>query len=115
MNNNSGYTAGPLFWLYAENAIAIIGACLPTLAPLWKREGSQRSKGSSYFSKLSNGNSIAGDHELHNRNNTGQDHTSLRNLVGVATDIQSDNAALEDQSMEGIKVETTFGHHENTI
>ena len=30
--------------MFAESAIAIIGACLPTLAPLWSRKRSAQSK-----------------------------------------------------------------------
>ena len=33
-----GWSAGPHFWIFGENAVAVIGACLPTLARLWKRQ-----------------------------------------------------------------------------
>ena len=110
----SGYTAGPLFWIFAENAVAIVGASLPTLAPLWNRQRLPESKGGSlrsYFSKLSKGSDQRTlDHELQPRNVVNPEHGSTRNLVstGAATDIHAKTIASEERPAEGIQVETTF-------
>lgn len=106
------YTAGPLFWIFAENAIAIIGACLPTLAPLWTRKPELASKRWTWFKRSWKGSKS--DHydnlESQYQNNTSGDNTSIYPLVaqGPATNILADNIALEDRPQQGIQVRTTL-------
>ncbi|KAG8526327.1 uncharacterized protein KY384_000320 [Bacidia gigantensis] len=112
-----GYTAGPLFWLFAENSIAIIGACLPTLAALWQRgtpKSSKGSKGSSYYT-----NSWIGPKQKEYEtidspyiNGGNVEDASIRHLVamGPSTNIRADSIPLHDRPnpQEGIKVNTTL-------
>lgn len=73
--------------------MAIIGACLPTLAPLWNLRKAPESKKSSYL----------------NSSDLFEDR-SVRNLVnhGPATYIHADDIALEDRPQEGIHVNTAL-------
>lgn len=106
-----GYSAGPLFWIFAENAIAIIGACLPTLAPLWSKEqhGSitsgwpEKKSWKSMFPKKYM------DLEDSGHRDSNGPHASHGQLVGLGptTVIRSDGIPLEDTPHGGIKVQTT--------
>lgn len=106
------YTAGPLFWIFAENAIAITGACLPTLAPLWTRKPELASRRWTWFKRsLKGSRSDEYDNlESHYQNNTSGDNTSIYPLVtqGPATNILADNIALENRPQQGIQVRTTL-------
>ena len=109
-----GYTAGPLFWIFAENSIAIIGACLPTLAPLWTIKHYKFSGFTSYLKKLrktSTSGSYA-DLELpiQKESSASAEDNSVRHLVdlGHTTNIFSDDIALGDRHQQGIGVETTL-------
>ncbi|KAI4117834.1 MAG: hypothetical protein LQ345_002020 [Seirophora villosa] len=105
------YSAGPLFWIFAENAIAIIGACLPTLAPLWSKEqhGSitsgwpEKKSWKSIFPKKYMDLEDSGHHDSNGP------HASHGQLVGLGptTVIRSDGIPLEDTPHGGIKVQTT--------
>lgn len=103
------YTGGPLFWIFAENAVAIIGACLPTLAPLWSKQ-QRPSKGKSFFSSRSSHTKPYNHHEGYHEFASDPDEASVNRLVGLgtATDIQAEDIALEDRAQEGIKVQTTL-------
>ena len=108
-----GYTAGTLFWGFAENAIAIIGACLPTLAPLWRTKFSLFAKVSSHLkgSWKSSSTHPYDDLEAPYQGATNGEHASNRQLVGLgtaATSITADNIALDDRPAAGIKVQTTL-------
>ena len=111
-NSAADYTAGPLFWIFAENAIAITGACLPTLAPLWTRKPELASKRWTWFKRSWKGSKS--DHydnlESQYQNNTSGDNTSIYPLVarGPATNIHADTIALEDRPQQGIQVRTTL-------
>ena len=111
---NVGYTAGPLFWIFAENAIAIIGACLPPLAALRSLNRSPSSKGPSYYMQKWRGQSSEDYNHLdgpYQRAGTAED-ASVSHLVrsGLATNIHADDIPLEDrlQPPEGILVNTTL-------
>lgn len=105
-------TAGPLFWLFAENAIAIIGACLPTLAPLWSRERLTQYRTGSYVRRVwPKSNSKSYDElERPYRVTIKGEHASNRHLVGLgpATSVTADDVALEDRPRNGINVQTTL-------
>ncbi|KAL8805834.1 MAG: hypothetical protein Q9182_001746 [Xanthomendoza sp. 2 TL-2023] len=103
------YTAGPLFWIFAENAIAIIGACLPTLAPLWSRRRTGKSSIGSYFRRMWNHSDTKSYGELEGpyRNNKRGEDDSDRHLVvvGPATSVIADGIPLQDrpqQVLEGL-------------
>ncbi|KAF6236846.1 hypothetical protein HO173_005137 [Letharia columbiana] len=106
------YTAGPLFWGFAENPIAIIGACLPTLAPLWSKQHRSTPKGWSYLKNLwkSFSSSSYEDLEGYYQNTNNAEHASISRLVtpGPATDIHAEDIALADMPQEGIQVLTTL-------
>lgn len=108
----SGYSAGPLFWHFAENPIAIIGACLPTLAPLWRGNDRSTSKQWPRFNGPSK-NSDSGKYDnlevQHQKVKISHD-TSLRHLVtrGPAIDISTGDIPLDDRPESGINVEATF-------
>ena len=63
----AGYCSGPVFWSFAENAVAIIGACLPPLAAFKTRKQSfpdkrnlslsnfQSRSGSNHYATLDDG------------------------------------------------------------
>lgn len=110
--SNVGYTAGPLFWGFAENPIAIIGACLPTLAPLWSKQHRSTPKGWSYLKNLwkSFSSSSYEDLEGYYQNTNNAEHASISRLVtpGPATDIHAEDIALADMPQEGIQVLTTL-------
>ncbi|KAL8716456.1 MAG: hypothetical protein Q9220_000363 [cf. Caloplaca sp. 1 TL-2023] len=108
-------TGGPLFWIFAENAIAIIGACLPTLAPLWSGGRLKQSRIGSYANKLfekSKSNSYSNLPGPYKHSKMGVD-TSTRHLVqtGPATSIISDNIPLEDRPQRGIQVRTAISYN----
>ncbi|KAL8725041.1 MAG: hypothetical protein Q9181_006563 [Wetmoreana brouardii] len=106
------YSAGPLFWMFAENAIAIIGACLPTLAPLWSGKHHlasrhwSRLKRSWQRSRSDNYDNLEGQH--HHTSNEGD--TSVQHLVtqGPAISIFADDISLDDRPPGGIQVQTTL-------
>ena len=109
----TGYTSGTIFWSFAENAIAIIGACLPTLAPLWRSKSSLAVKVSSHLKSYwkSSRTHSYGDLEAPYHGTANGEHASNRQLVGfgtAATVITTDNIALDDRPAAGIKVQTTF-------
>ncbi|KAL8919795.1 MAG: hypothetical protein Q9172_004800 [Xanthocarpia lactea] len=105
-------TAGPLFWIFAENAIAIIGACLPTLAPLWTRQRLKQYRSGSYFKRVWPKSSLKSYDELPGpyRVTKHGEHASNRQLVGLgpATSVTADDVALEDRPRNGINVQTTL-------
>lgn len=107
-----GYTGGPLFWVFAENAIAIIGACLPTLAPLWTQRSPTNSKTGSYLKRFRNKSTSNGYDDLegpYRKPKHGED-TSDRQLVALApaTSIIADDIPLNERPREGIQVQTTL-------
>ena len=109
MHFMSDYTGGPLFWIFAENAIAIIGACLPTLAPLWRSQQHPGKSKSFWPSRFSHSKSY-NDLEGHHRFRSDPDAASTNRLVGLgtATNIQAEEVALENRAQKGIEVHTTL-------
>ncbi|KAI4263969.1 MAG: hypothetical protein L6R42_000912 [Xanthoria sp. 1 TBL-2021] len=110
--DNTYYSGGPLFWIFAESAIAIIGACLPTLAPLWSKNRSVQSKiGSSVNRPWYKPNrKVYGQLEGHHRMTRGGENASDRHLVrlGTGTSIIADAIGLEERPEEGVKVHSTI-------
>lgn len=109
MRFTSDYTGGPLFWIFAENAVAIIGACLPTLAPLWTTK-QHPSKSKSFYSSRSSHSTPYSNLEGYHDIRSDPDEASINRLVGLgtATNIQAEEIALEDRAQEGIEVRTTL-------
>ena len=107
MRFTSDYTAGPLFWNIAENAIAIIGACLPTLAPLWGARRHMSKDEGSYTTRFPQSELYNRLESTHNKRRD-PDEDSINRLIGwgTATKIQAEEIALEDRAQEGIKVHT---------
>ena len=117
----AGYTAGPLFWIFAENSIAIIGACLPPLAALRTLKRSSSPKGSSYYTKNWRGQKTNEYDHLegpYQKAGAAED-ASIRHLVasGPATNIHASDIPLQDrpQLEEGIQVNTTLSTDTNPI
>lgn len=113
-----GVVAGPLFWVFAEDAVAIIGACLPTLAPLWSgRSLPMVSKVSSYLKAHIKG--LGKRSGLHPYNDLGKPDRNTNRCegasdfhlvapLGLATNIFADEVALDDSPREGIRVHTAL-------
>ena len=69
-------------WIFAENAVAIIGACVPTLAPLWTNQ-QPHSTGKSFFSPRSSHSKAYNNFEGHHNFRRDPDEASVDRLVGL--------------------------------
>jgi len=115
------WTSGPLFWAFAEGSVAIIGACLPCLAPLWTQKQNPSASKAGYYgsSGASYGHASYGKSGISSRGDPRSDlsysgrpepHSSARNLVG-SVDIRGDVIPLESRGAmpHGIAVQREFG------
>ncbi|KAL9597700.1 MAG: hypothetical protein Q9219_004957 [cf. Caloplaca sp. 3 TL-2023] len=108
-------TGGPLFWIFAENSIAIIGACLPTLAPLWSSSSDKSSVSKqSSVKHLWNRSSRSAYDDLERSPGVtkGGDDASDHRLValGPLTSIVADDFGMKDRPRDGIEVRTTLSN-----
>lgn len=114
----SGYTAGPLFWIFAEHAVAIIGACLPTLGPLWTKKQWQKSSIASYLRELRKSPTSGSYDDLEGpyQNKNGAEDASSRHLVGLGTTTNfiSEEIVIRDRPQEGIGVRITLSSDATT-
>lgn len=106
-----GFRAPSFFWIMAENSVAIIGASLPTLAPLWRRNLLSASEDRLSHVRKMPSKGFDRIHDQDKLDNTPLENRPLRHLAGddPGLYVYAERVVLKDLPVEGIRIEKTFG------